>query len=156
MALRSFLPSRFSDFGGDPFTSISRAIQRSLEDAWQGVPSTTTEAAAMPVALDVSEDDKAYRVTAELPGLSEKDVDVSFDDGILTIRGEKKVERDEEKDTWHIVERSYGSFQRRLALSNEVDQDKIDAKFEKGVLNVTLPKLPEAKKTGKKIEVKTA
>ncbi len=157
MALRSFIPSRFTDMGGDPFSSISRAIQRSLEDAWQAMPSgVPTEAAAMSFALDVREDDKAFHVTAELPGLTEKDVDVSFDDGILAIRGEKKLERDEKKDTWHIVERTYGSFQRRLALSEDVDQEKIEARFDKGVLHVTLPKLPEEKKSSKKIEIKTA
>jgi HSP20 family protein len=157
MSLRSLISSRYSDMGGDPFMSISRALQRSLEDAWQSMPTGfATEAAAMPVALDVKEDEKAFHVTAELPGLTEKDVDVSFEDGLLTIRGEKKIERDEKKDTWHITERAYGSFARRLSLSASVDQEKIEATFEKGVLHVTLPKVAEEKASARKIEIKGA
>ncbi len=152
MTIRSLLTSRYDD----PFPSISRALQRSLEEAWRGVPGGfATEAAALPVAIDVKENEKAFVVTAELPGLTEKDIDVSFDDGLLTVRGEKKVEREEKKDTWHIVERSTGSFARRLGISAAVDANKIEAKFEKGVLTVMLPKLPEEKTSAKKIEIKT-
>lgn len=114
------------------------------------------EAAALPVALDVKEDEKTFRVTADLPGLTEKEVEVSFDDGLLTIRGEKKIERDEKKDTWHIVERSAGSFARKLSLSAPIEADKIEAKFEKGVLTVTLPKQAQAQTSARKIEIKTS
>jgi HSP20 family protein len=131
-------------------------LQQSLDDGFLGSPSATTEAAAMPVRLDVKEDDKAFHVTADLPGLSEKEVEVTFDDGLLTIRGEKKVERDEKKDTWHLVERSYGSFARRLSLSAAIDPARIEAKFDKGVLTVTLPKQPQEQASAKKIEIKTA
>jgi len=110
----------------------------------------------MPVALDVKEDEKCFHVTADLPGLTEKDVDVSFNDGLLTIRGEKKVEREEKNDTWHLIERSSGSFARRLSLSAGIDTEKIEAKFEKGVLSVTLPKLAEEKTKAKKIEIKAS
>jgi HSP20 family protein len=151
MTLHSLLTPRYSDFGNDPFASIGRALQRSLEGFPGGF---ATEAAALPVALDVKEDEKTVTVTAELPGLTEKDIEVSFDDGLLTLRGEKKVEREEKKDTWHITERSTGSFARRLGLSAAVDADKIEAKFDKGVLTVTLPKLPEEKNSARKIEVK--
>lgn len=151
MSLRSFIPSRYAD--RDPLASLSRVLQRSFDEAWR-LPSTT-EAAAMPVAIDVKEDDKAFYVTADLPGLTENDVDVSFDDGLLTIRGEKNVEREEKKDTWHIIERSTGSFARRLSISADIDPDKIEARFEKGVLHVMLPKLPEAKSNARKIEIKS-
>jgi HSP20 family protein len=154
MSLRTLLSSRYSDFGGDPFTHVSRALQRSLDDAWRGT-GFPTEAASMPISIDVKEDEKAFYVSADLPGLTEKDIEVSFDDGLLTIRGEKKVEREEKKDTWHITERATGSFARRLGLSAAIDADKIEAKFDKGVLNVTLPKLPEEKSNAKKIEIKT-
>jgi HSP20 family protein len=155
MVLRSFLaPSRYSVARyEDPLAAIHRALQRTIDDVWQNTPSTT-EAAAMPVRLDVKEDDKAFHVSAELPGLSEKEVEVMFDDGLLTIRGEKKIERDEKKDTWHVVERSYGSFARQLSLPANIDAGKIDAKFEKGVLNVTLPKMPVEQSSAKKIDVK--
>ncbi|MDD3372011.1 MAG: Hsp20/alpha crystallin family protein [Alphaproteobacteria bacterium] len=157
MTLRSLISTRFPEIAGDPFMSIGRALQRSLEDGWQSLPPTfATEAASMSMALDVKEDDKAFHVTAELPGLTDKDVDVSFEDGLLTIRGEKKISREEKNDTWHIVERSSGSFARRLSLSASIDADKIEAKFDKGVLSVTLPKLPEEKTTARKIQVKGA
>ncbi len=143
----------------DPFTSsLQREINRVFEDVWSGLPlagGAATTAAATSLRLDVKEDDKAFQVTADLPGLSEKEVDVTFQDGVLSIRGEKKVERDETKDTWHIVERSFGSFARQLRLPPNVDASKIDAKFEKGVLTVTLPKQPEAQAKAKKIEVKS-
>ncbi|MDR3423508.1 MAG: Hsp20/alpha crystallin family protein [Alphaproteobacteria bacterium] len=155
MSMRAFLSPASAPH--DPFLSIQRALQRSLDETWRGLPaSALTEAASMPMALDVREDEKAFHVTADLPGLSEKEVEVTFDDGLLTIRGEKKVERDEKKDTWHIVERSSGSFARRLSLSAAVDADKIDAKFEKGVLSVTLPKLSQEQASARKIEIKTA
>lgn len=158
MSLQSLISSRYPDMVSDPFFSFSRALQRSLDDGLRGglLGAFPTEAAAMPVSMDVKEDDTAFYVSADLPGLTEKDVEVSFDDGLLTIRGEKKVEREEKKDTWHIIERSSGSFARRLTLSADVDPNKIDAKFDKGVLTVTLPKLPEEKSSARKIEVKSA
>jgi HSP20 family protein len=151
-----FTPSRYaSRYASDPFVSM-RALQRSLDDAFANLPSHFTEAASMPIRLDVKEDDKAYTVTADLPGLSEKEIDMTFDDGVLTIRGEKKVERDEKSGTWHLVERSQGSFARQLSLPTDVQADKIEAKFDKGVLTVILPKETEAQKSAKKISIKTS
>ena len=157
MSMRSlWAGSRFPVAASDPFVSLSRAIQQSLDDTLRGLPVGATEAAAMPVRMDVKEDEGAFHVTADLPGLTEKEVEVTFDDGVLTLRGEKKIERDEKKDTWHVVERSYGSFARRLSLSAAIDATKIEAKFEKGVLTVTLPKQPHEQTAGRKIEIKTA
>jgi HSP20 family protein len=146
-------PSRYQNSGAE-FWPLHRVIQ-SLDDAFRGLPMTPTEAAAMPVKIDVKEDEKAFYVSADLPGLTEKEVEVTFDDGLLTIRGEKKVERDEKKDTWHIVERSYGSFARRVSLSAAIDASKIEAKFDKGVLSVSLPKQPQEQTAGRKIEIKS-
>jgi HSP20 family protein len=142
--------------GDNPFVSLQRELNRAFDDMWSGLPATGDTAAAAALRLDVKEDDKAYHVTTDLPGLAEKDVDVTFQDGILTIKGEKKVERDEKKDTWHIIERSSGSFARQLSLPANIDEDKISAKFEKGVLTVMLPKLPEAQSKAMKIEVKAS
>jgi HSP20 family protein len=146
----SRVPSHVSDF-----LSVQRSLQQSLDEAFRGLPAAPTEAAAIPVKVDVREDDKAFYVSAELPGLSEKEVDLTFDDGLLTIRGEKKFERDETKDTWHVVERSYGSFARRLSLSASIDASTIEATFEKGVLTITLPKQPQDQTAGRKIEIKS-
>ncbi|MDD2325622.1 MAG: Hsp20/alpha crystallin family protein [Alphaproteobacteria bacterium] len=139
--------------GGDPFTSLQRQLNQVFEDVLGGLPENV---AAAPLKLDVKEDEKGFHVAAELPGLSEKEVEVTFHDGMLTIRGEKKVERDEKKDKWHIVERSSGSFSRQLSMPTNIDADKIEAKFDQGILTVCLPKLPDEKTGAKKIEVKGA
>jgi len=88
----------------------------------------------------VSETEKEIRITAELPGVTEQDIDVSLDDDMLTIRGEKRFERTDEKETFHFVECSYGTFQRSLRLPFAVNPDQVQASFENGVLTVTLPK----------------
>jgi HSP20 family protein len=92
-------------------------------------------------------------VEAELPGMDEKDVSVTLNNGILTLKGEKKSEREEKKDDYHLMERSYGSFQRSFQVSDTVDGEKVRAAFEKGVLKVTLPKRPEAMKAEKRIPI---
>ena len=107
-------------------------------------------------AVDLSEDDKGYTVTAELPGIEEKDIDVTVSAGMLTIKGEKKQEKEEKNKNYYLSERSYGSFQRVFAMPEGVDQAKIAANFAKGVLTVTLPKSVQAQNTQKKIEVKAA
>jgi HSP20 family protein len=91
-------------------------------------------------SLNVSETEKEIRITAELPGVTEQDIDVSLDDDVLTVRGEKKFERTDEKETYHFVERSYGTFQRSLRLPFSVNPDQVQASFENGVLTVRLPK----------------
>ena len=89
--------------------------------------------AAVP-AVDIAETDKAYEITAELPGMDEKNIEVKFADGVLTIRGEKKDEKEEKKKDYYLSERSYGSFQRSFQVPDGVDTDKIEATFKKGVL----------------------
>lgn len=90
-----------------------------------------------------------------MPWVEEKDIDISFSDNILTIKGEKKFTRDENTETMHLVERSYGNFARQIALPGEVDNDKIEARFDKGVLTVTLPKAAKAVEKSKKITIKS-
>ena len=94
--------------------------------------------------MDVTETDKEIVVEAELPGIDEKDVSLSLQDGVLTIRGEKKHERDEQKENYRMMERRYGSFHRSVRLPDTVDEDKVEATFNNGVLKVSLPKRPEA------------
>ena len=102
---------------------------------------------------DIVETPEALTLTAELPGLDSRDVDISVDDGVLTIRGEKTDERTLEGRKYHVLERMYGSFQRTFVLPRTVDASKINAEFGKGVLTVTMPKTVEAKAKGRKIEV---
>ena len=106
--------------------------------------------------VDISETDKAYEITAELPGMDEKNVEVKLANGLLTIKGEKQDEKEEKKKDYHMRERSYGSFERSFQVPDGVDADKIEANFKKGVLTVILPKSAEAQKAEKKITVKSA
>ncbi len=106
-------------------------------------------------AIDVTENDKAYKITAELPGMEAEDVDVTVSGDMLTIKGEKRQENEKKDGDYYLCERSFGSFQRSLALPAGVDRDKISSELSKGVLTVTLPKTAEAQQH-KKIEVKAA
>ncbi|HTW72414.1 MAG TPA: Hsp20/alpha crystallin family protein [Acetobacteraceae bacterium] len=107
-------------------------------------------------AMDVTEDADGYKVTAELPGIDEKEIEVALTDDTLTIKGEKKVETEEKDKDYYLSERSYGTFRRSFALPENVDCDKVTAAFAKGVLTVTLPKMAVAKAAPKKVEVKAA
>jgi HSP20 family protein len=104
-------------------------------------------------SIDVTENEATIRIDAELPGMKEEDVDVSLREGVLTIQGEKKSERDETKDDVHVTERSFGRFQRSFRVPDTIDQDAIEAKMENGVLHITLPKRPEAVQPEKKIPI---
>jgi HSP20 family protein len=129
-----------------------RPVARTLFDAepfWRGATGWGT----LP-AVDIAEKDQEYEITAELPGMDEKSIDVKFADGVLTIKGEKKEEKEEKKKDFYLSERRYGSFQRSFQVPESVNADKIDAKFANGVLTVTLPKSPEAQKNEKKIAIK--
>jgi HSP20 family protein len=106
-------------------------------------------------AVDVSEDDAAYKVTAELPGMSENEIEVVLSDDTLTLKGEKRQEKEQKDKNVYLSERSYGFFQRSFYVPEGVDREKIAADFSKGVLTVTMPKTAKAVEQQKKIEVKT-
>jgi HSP20 family protein len=138
----------------DPFTSLQREIERVFDDFSRGYPAfgaTTTE---LTPKMDVTETAKEFELTAELPGLEEKDVEVNVADNILTIRGEKKAEKEQKEKDYRMVERSYGSFSRSLELPDGVDPDAIKATITKGVLKVTVPKPAPA--ATKKVDIKAA
>jgi HSP20 family protein len=103
--------------------------------------------------LDVRESADAITIEAELPGVDEKDVSVTLANGMLTIKGEKKQEKDEKTENYHVTERSFGSFERSVLLPDTIDETKVEAKFDKGVLTVSAAKKPEAVKTERKIEI---
>ncbi len=147
-----------------PFESLHREIDRLFDDFGTGMwPSSFRRSffdmepfrgnGGLP-AVDVTETDKAYEITAELPGLDEKNIDVKLANGMLTIKGEKQDEREEKKPNYYRRERSFGSFERSFQVPDGVDLDKVDASFKKGLLTVTLPKSAEAQKAEKKITVK--
>ena len=135
----------------DPFTSLHREMNQMFEDFAQsfGIP-------PLPSWTDVRETDDAVLVTAEMPGLEEKDFELNLCEGVLTLKGEKRHEREEkEKGALHRIERSYGSFQRNIPLPCEVVAEKATAEYHNGVLNVTLPKAPSAERSVHRIDVKS-
>ena len=105
--------------------------------------------------IDISEDDKTYKISAELPGLDAKDVEVSVSGDRLLLKGEKRQEKEEKNKNYYLSERSYGSFQRSFELPATVDRDKVAAEFSKGVLTITMLKTDEVQKQQKKIEIKS-
>jgi len=135
-----------------PFVSLQQEIDRLFDDFSRGFAGFG--ATDLAPRMDVSETDKEIELTAELPGLEEKDVQINFADGVLTIRGEKKSEKEQKDKSYRLVERSYGSFARSVALPSGTDPDSIKATIANGVLKVTVPKPAAA--DAKKIEVKTA
>lgn len=139
-------------YGGDPFLSLHREMNRLFDDVLRGsfggpVQSGEQGRGMMMPHMDVSETENEVRICAELPGVSEKDVDVSLSGDVLTIRGEKKLERKDDTENYHFVERSYGTFQRSLRLPYAVDPDQVQASFENGVLTVTLSKGKEQERS---------
>ncbi len=112
--------------------------------------------AAFQPRIDVQETDTEVKVVADLPGLDEKDIQLTLSDEALTISGEKKDEKEDRGQNYYRRERTYGSFQRQIPLPGAVDADKVEAVFKKGVLTITLPKPPEVQKKRKTITVKTA
>jgi HSP20 family protein len=154
---RPYLPSFFGR-SDDPFGSLFREVQKTFEDFSQRTPFARFGLDTLSPKIDLAESKDAIEVTAELPGVDEKEVDVTLADDVLTIRGEKRTERDEQdKDkNWHVVERSYGSFSRAIPLPFDPDPAKVEAKFDRGVLHIHLPKPAEVAKKQQKIEIKKA
>ena len=140
-----------------PFREVSR-LRREMDRLWDdyfgaGRRGLRPLEAEWAPAVDVSETAEEVVVKAEVPGMEAKDIDISLSGDILTIKGEKKSEREETKENYHLVERSYGSFSRSLKLPAAVVVDKIEASYQKGVLTISCPKKEEVKP--KTIEVKT-
>jgi HSP20 family protein len=107
-------------------------------------------------AVDIVDKEKAYEITAELPGMDESNIDVNVSGDILKVKREKRDEKEEKKKGCYLSERRYGSFQRSFGVPDGVDTDKAEANYKNGVLTVTLPKRPEAQKSEKKIAIKKA
>jgi HSP20 family protein len=149
-SLRHEVDQLFEDFDRGSWMSPFRRSIFDIEPFWR------SEAAFAAPSVDIVEKDGAYEVTAELPGMDEKNIEVKLVNGGLTIKGEKQEEKEEKKKNYYLHERHFGSFERCFAVPEGVETDKIDASFKKGVLTVTLPKKPEAQKPEKKIEVKAA
>lgn len=138
----------------NPFSFLQQEIDRLFEGVTRGFPNFPAIAGASLPRMDVAETDKAIEIEAELPGLETKDVQINLADNVLTIRGEKKSEREEKEKDYHLVERSFGSFSRSVALPQGVKPEDVSAEIAKGVLKVTVKKPAPAQ--SKQIEIKSA
>lgn len=139
-----------------PFRELER-MRREMDRLWDSFferrPARAEEVSEWLPSLDLSETKNEFVVKAELPGIDPKDIDISLTNDILTIKGEKKQEKEEKEENYHLIERSYGSFTRAIRIPGQVQSDKITASFKNGVLKVVLPKTEEAKKKEIKIKV---
>jgi HSP20 family protein len=151
-SLRQEIDGLIEDFG----RGYWQPLRRSLLAAGPLVRRELTWDATPMVSVDVVESEKAYEITAELPGMDEKNIEVKVGNGSLTIKGEKQEEKEEKKKDYYLHERRFGSFERSFEVPESVDADKIEATFKKGVLTVAMPKKAEAQKPAKKVEVKAA
>jgi len=145
--------------GGDPFVSMQREMHRLFDNFFEGTGLSSSDQSGIGFAtpkVDVAETEDSVHVTAELPGMQEKDIDVTLAGRNLVLRGEKKLEKEDKNKNFHRIERSYGSFHRSIPLPTDVDGQKVDASFKGGVLTVVLPKMKPSAPPGKKIAVRSA
>jgi HSP20 family protein len=143
----------------NPITSLQRDMNQVFDSFWhrfgQGNASVDWPWAGSDVKSDVVETDKAVEVSVELPGLEMKDIEVTVSNDLLLVKGEKKIERQEDKKGYYLSERRYGSISRAISLPPGVDGERAEAAFKNGVLTVKLPRAPEAQAKIKRVEVKT-
>jgi HSP20 family protein len=162
--------SAVAPLGWPPFENIRREIDRIFDRFHLGtwdfpfgrrafdleVPWTRAAGMGIAPAVDVVEKEKEYEITAELPGMDEKNIELKLSNGMLTLKGEKKEEKEEREKDYYMSERRYGSFVRSFQVPEGVDTAKIEAAFSKGVLTVKLPKTAEAQKSEKTITIKAS
>ena len=161
MANRDLTPSTggrgMAPLGRDPFTFFRREMDRLFDDILAPAESRSfaaPDAATLWPRIDVRETDQAYSVTAELPGLDPKDIELNLRDNVLTISGEKRQEMSAEGDGRTYIERAYGRFERALPFAADVDADRVEATFKNGVLTVTVPKSAQAQDKSRRIEIR--
>jgi HSP20 family protein len=160
MKLNSIIPWKKEDrqlarpqLGNDPFALLQHRMNSLFDDLFSSQLPAAFRGNGFAPQIDLSETDKDVRITAELPGLDEKDVEVTLAENVLTLKGEKKEEHEEEKEDYYHSERSYGYFERSVQLPEGVDTDKAEAKFKKGVLKIAIPKKPGTPSSRRKLEL---
>jgi HSP20 family protein len=152
-------PTTYGEGGSNPFLALHREVNRLFDDVFRDFgdfgrfPSLTSSLTSGWPSVEVTETDKQVKVTAEIPGLEEKDVEVLLQDNVLTLKGEKRSEVDD-KDR-QFSERYYGRFERRIPVGPDIETDKVEASFKNGILTVTLPKTTTAQSNVKRIAIKS-
>jgi|TARA_Y100001933_G_scaffold106517_1_gene106770 HSP20 family protein len=163
MQIKDLIPWARKDHAPDaktdetnPIATLQRDMNRVFESFWNRVGDLDWPWGGGEAKSDVVETDDAVEVSIELPGMEMKDIEVSVTDDMLTVKGEKKIERQEEKKGYYLSERSYGAIYRTIPLPPGVDGEKAEASFKNGVLTIRLPQTPEAQARVKRIDVKPA
>lgn len=164
MKISNFLPAVQRPAGRDedhPFYSLQRQMNSLFDDFFTGFDLTPRSLSrggfgAFIPSVDVKESDRDFTIRAELPGVEEKDIEVNVAGDTVTIRGEKKEEKEDKGKNYYYMERSYGSFNRVIPLATETDANKAQASFKNGVLNITIPKNQSAKAKEIKVPIKAA
>lgn len=151
------VPAVLRDGQRDPFLSQHREVNRLFDDVFRGLGTSLPTSGGYSAfgggwpSVEISDGEKEIRVTAEVPGLEEKDIEVLLNDGVLTLKGEKRAETQDRQ----FSERFYGRFERRIPLGYEIEEDKVDARFRNGVLTVTLPKSAKAQSQVRRIAIRS-
>lgn len=152
-------PTVFRDEDRSPFLSLHREVNRLFDDVFRSFDSRLPAFGSLSSfgpswpSVEIAESDKEIKVTAEIPGLEEKDIEVLLNEGVLTLKGEKRSETDD-KDR-QFSERFYGRFERRIPLGADVEEDKVDARFKNGVLSIVLPKTAKAQSQTRRIAIRS-
>lgn len=159
-ATRSLVAKRqvpdFSEQLIEPFTQLRSEVDRLFESFPFRLPTLKLGRFAAIPALEMTETKKGYKITAEIPGIDPENVEVTFEDGLLRIAGEKKEEREENERNYRLSERSYGAFERFIELPSGADPEKIDAKFKNGVLTISVAKDGKSRANVRRISIKGA
>ena len=135
------------------FATLQDRLNRLFHQSYSGGPDESLTTSSFAPAVDVYEDEHKVALKIEVPGIEEKDIDVRVENNTLTVHGERKIEKEEKEENYRRVERQYGSFVRTFTLPPTVDSEHVTASYDKGVLNVTLPKKAEAKPKQIKVNV---
>lgn len=151
MAIVRWEPLGRSAMPWQAFGNLRRRMDRLFDEFAQDDSDEVVQSRWLPV-VDVSENEDAYLIHAEVPGMVKKDIKITLQENVLTVSGEKRIDREKKNHNYHLVERSHGLFSRSFTLPSKVESDKIKADFKDGVLNVTVPKAAEAK--AREIEIK--
>jgi HSP20 family protein len=144
----------------DPFQAFRREVDRMFDDFFSGfgrrsVGSSFGSWSTPTLNMDLTENEKEIVVTAEMPGLDDKDFEVTVSGDLLTLKGEKKAEHEQKNGDSYYMERRFGSFSRSVRLPFEVKDEKVDARYEKGVLTVRIPKPADMQRQARRIDVRT-
>ena len=149
-------PDFFTEQLIEPFNQLRHEVDNLIDRFSFRLPTMKFSGLASAPALDMTETDNSYKITAELPGMAPENVEVTFEEGMLRITGEKREEREENERGYRLSERSYGAFERMIQLPSSAEPEKIDASFKNGVLTILIPKSAEEKRNIRKINISKA